>query len=195
MQAHQALQRRRKWSQRPSPPQYSAPAAQSAMARARGPWHWHPKRSRLAHTCRPRVNRGAVTLRDEQSILLKFCNRRSARPAGRQWGSVTFLPVGTRTASWILTPTPSGVLARAGTGLADLDRPRVVEQPRDLVRRVEELGHWRTGHAGGEIRRASQMESAPSPHPTSSARPGSRPATSATSWGFWLPLQNCREER
>src|SRR5690242_3287153 len=37
--------------------------------------------------------------------------------------------------------------------------------------------------------RASQMASAPSPQPTSSARPGGLPATSATSCGFGLPLQ------
>src|SRR6516162_1634220 len=37
--------------------------------------------------------------------------------------------------------------------------------------------------------RASQMASAPSPQPTSRARPGGRPATSATSCGFGFPLQ------
>jgi hypothetical protein len=36
---------------------------------------------------------------------------------------------------------------------------------------------------------ASQIASTPSPQPTSSARPASSVAASATSWWFGLPLQ------
>ena len=44
-------------------------------------------------------------------------------------------------------------------------------------------------------RRASQTASAPSPQPTSSARPGRRPLTSATSCGFGSPLHSAGAER
>ena len=46
-----------------------------------------------------------------------------------------------------------GGLRRPGTSLADPDRPRVVQQRRDVVGGVEHLGHRRAGNAGGEIRR------------------------------------------
>jgi hypothetical protein len=46
-----------------------------------------------------------------------------------------------------------GGAGRPGTGLADLDRPLLIQQRRDLLGQVEQVGHRRTSHAGSQIRR------------------------------------------
>ena len=48
---------------------------------------------------------------------------------------------------------------------------------------------WKCRRPPHATRAANQMASAPSPHPTSRARPGSMPSTSATSCGLGFPLQ------
>jgi hypothetical protein len=68
-----------------------------------------------------------------------------------------------------------GGASRPGTGLADFDRPRVVQQRRDLVRGVEKLGHRRTGHAGDEIRRVVADHEQRSAGPDRGSQRGKQP--------------------